>query len=163
MSDTAEILAEQFTLGMVVRGYDKGEWIQLADEPGYVRKSRSLVKVDKWLVGPAVGANVFASTKPDSKVIGTKPIGTIVRGYNFKGRVKLADEPGFFFLSCAEGDDNLIKMTWESFADGLVDSETVEVELLYDMFEAHEDEIARTTSSTDSLTCGSDMQAGLIC
>ena len=35
-----------------VRGYDKGEWTQRADEATFGYKLRSLLKMEKWLDGP---------------------------------------------------------------------------------------------------------------
>jgi len=48
MTPNAEILSKKLTPGMVIRGLDKGQWIELVDEPGFVYKSRRVAKLEKW-------------------------------------------------------------------------------------------------------------------
>merc|ERR1712151_417725 len=98
--------------------------------------------MEKWLIGPSAEEPVFASTNAE-RSIGVKPIGAVVYGFNFWGCGKLFNEPGYILMCRSNEASNLVEMSWQSYAEGLLDDETVESELLFDVFETHKEEIAR--------------------
>lgn len=147
MDNSAAIRSRTLTSGMVVRGFDKDSWVQLEGEDGYVCKSGLLVKMEKWIIG-STAQRIFASASWNSEVIGNKPSGAVVSGYDFQGWIRLANEPGY--MSIFGNTTDFVRMTWESFAEGLVDRETVEAELCFDVFEPHDDSGSTTISLTDS-------------
>merc|ERR1712232_405423 len=98
------------------RGVQMGEWVQLVDEPGYVRLHGSKsgkVLVEKeddapseqngvegaysWRVVSKMPCPVFSDTQdgPSRNFLGSRKAGSIVQGVQEGDWLRLVDEPGF--------------------------------------------------------------------
>jgi len=95
------------------------------------------VKELKWVLDPAGTASVHAEPDDRSKVLGTKSSGEVVCGYSCGGWLKLANEPGYIGIQIQGGAPDVVRVSWQSFAEGVLDAEAAAEQLLLGRSRSH--------------------------